>query len=170
MLRILSTLALLSVGTALTNSTAETVLQSHSLPANSLQAGKVYDVDAAVTATATNSTDTLLVNVRIGGTTLTGTIVGAAAATDVANNDKVVVRLRIGVVSVSAAGVAEVVVWGSVSAPGAEGTATMRAAFERITTLTATAAILVEVTGTWSVASASNSCRAECMTVTELSA
>ena len=160
--------ALLAAGTALTNSTAETLLASHELPAASMQAGKVYDIDAVVIATATNSTDTLLVNVRIGPTTLTGTIVGAAAATDVADNNVVIVKLKAVVRSVSAAGLATIAVFGLVSLHGAEGTGTARAAYEILTSVNTLVTQRIEVTGTWSVASTSNSCRADALVVTEL--
>lgn len=161
--------ALLAAGTALTNSTTETVLASKSLDANFLQAGKVLHVRGAVRATATNSTDTLLVNVRVGPTTLTGTIVAAAAATDAVDNDVVMVDLMLVVRSVDlAAGTAVVIVSGFISALGAEGTGTARAAFESLSIANINAALLVQMTGTWSVASASNSAQAESMVITEL--
>lgn len=155
--------ALIVAGTALTNSTAETILSSYNLPANALQVGQTYRVRGTVIATATNSTDTLLVNVRIGPTTLTGTIVAAAAATDVANNDKVFYDLQI---TVRSGGI--LVVDGVMSVPGAEGTATTRVAYEVTGALDTTVLQRIEVTGTWSVANAGNSCRAESMTVAEV--
>jgi len=159
--------AMIAAGTALTNTTSETVLASTELPAYSLNsAPKHYHVHAVVIATATNSTDTLDVKVRIGGTTLTGTVVGDSGAVDVANADKVIVDLDVDVRSVTAAGSVDVIVSGLVSAPGAEGTATARVAYEPLT-LTASTAYKVEVTGTWSVASSSNSCRADELSIVE---
>jgi len=159
--------ALIAAGTALTNSTTQTVLASTELPAYSLgSAPKHYHVHGVVIATATNSTDTLDVKVRIGSTTLTGTVVGDSGAVDVADNDKVIIDLDVDVRAVSAAGSVDVIVSGVVSAPGAEGTATARVAYEPLT-LTASTAYKIEVTGTWSVASASNSCRADELTVIE---
>jgi hypothetical protein len=46
MLHLLS--CLLAAGTALTNTTAETVMASCDLPANSFSADKVYDIDSVV--------------------------------------------------------------------------------------------------------------------------
>lgn len=159
--------ALLAAGIALTNSTAETVLASTTLAANSLQPGKVLRIRAAVKATATNSTDTLNVKVRIGPTTLTGTTVGASGAVDVADNDVVIVDLEVVVRAVGSGTDCVAIVSGFISAPGAEGTATARVAFESLA-IDSTVAQKIEVTGTWSAASASDSCRAESLTVTEL--
>jgi hypothetical protein len=158
---------LLAAGTALTNSTTETVLASHELPALSLQVGKTYRVTGLVRATATNSTDTLNVRIRVGPTTLTGTVCAASGAVDVANDDCVRFDLQFTVRSISAANAAVVIVDGFLSAPGAEGTATARVAFESLS-LTSTSAQKIEVTGVWSVASASNSCQAESFTVSEI--
>jgi hypothetical protein len=160
MLKILA--LLLAAGTALSNSTTETVLASYTLPAYGLQRGQVIQVDADVIAPATNSTDTLTVRMRVGPTTLTGTIVGTSGAVDVANNDVVDIDVDCTVRSTGTAGV--VVCAGTVTALGAEGTATARVAFEELTLNTALAQ-RIEVTGVWSVASASNSCRADAFSV-----
>lgn len=159
----------IAAGTALTNSTAETVLGSYTIPAYSMQVGKVYRVRAAVIATATNSTDTLAVNVRLGTVTLTGTVLAAAAATDVADNNVTIIDLVGTVRSISGTGAAACTSsWcGTVTAFGAEGTGTARAAYEIDTTDNAVANFL-QITGTWSVASASNSCRLDFLIVEEL--
>jgi hypothetical protein len=157
--------ALLVAGAALSNSTAETVLASRSLPAGSLQVGKVYRLRAAVLVTAQNSTDTLAVKIRVGPTTLTGTVVGSSAAFDAVVGDVVTVDLEMVVRNIGSASI--VIVSGIVSAEGAEAVATARVAFESLS-LDSTVAQLVEVTGTWSVASASNSCRCDAFTLTEL--
>jgi uncharacterized lipoprotein YmbA len=148
----------LAAGTALTNTTTETALASHTLAAYHFQAGHVYSLRASVRATATNATDTLRVRVRLGEASPTGTVLADSGAVDVADNDVVVVDLRLTCRSTGTAGV--VAVAGSISAPGAEGTATMRVAFE-IDSLDTTAAQLLEVTGEWSVANAGNSCQSE---------
>lgn len=157
--------ALLAAGTALTNTTDETVLASTSLPAYSLQPGKVYRVKAAVIATATNSTDTLTVRLRVGPTALTGTVCGSSGAVDVANNDVVIIDVELVVRDADASSV--VLAHGTVSAAGAEGTATLRVAFESLA-LDSGVAQHIAVTGQWSAASASDSCRADALTVTEL--
>jgi hypothetical protein len=157
--------ALLSAGTALTNSTTETVLGSYEIPANGLQAGKVYQLSGAVVATATNSTDTLRIRVRVGPTTLTGTVVADSAAVDVANGDVVAWNLTATVRNTGSTSV--VLVSGFCSAPGAEGTATARVAFESLS-LDSTVAQKIEATGVWSVANAGNSCRCDSFIVAEM--
>ena len=150
---------LLAAGTALSNSTTETVLASAELSANTLQRGKLIKIHGAVIATATNSTDTLNVKLRVGPTTLTGTVVGASGAVDVANNDVVVIDVTC-VPRAAPAASTTVLCDGLITAPGAEGTATARAAFESLS-IDTTAAQLVELTGTWSAASSGDSARAD---------
>lgn len=156
--------ALTTAGTALTASSTETVLASHTLKAYSLQPGKVYRLHAAVLATATNSTDTLTVKVRVGPTTLTGTVCASTGAVDVANSDVAVADLHLVVRDADSSSV--VLVSGSASILGAEGTATMRAAFESLA-LDNAADQLVEVTGQWSSTNAGNSCRADAFLIFE---
>lgn len=155
---------LLAAGTALTNSTTETVLGSYEIPANGLQAGKVYHLSGAVVATATNSTDTLRIRVRVGPTTLTGTVVADSGAVDVANGDVVAWSLTATVRNTG--GTSVVIVSGFCSAPGAEGTATARVAFESLS-LDSAVAQKIEATGVWSVANAGNSCRCDSFLVAE---
>ncbi len=155
---------LLAAGTALTNSTTETVLGSYEIPANGLQAGKVYTLSGAVVATATNSTDTLRIRVRVGPTTLTGTVVADSGAVDVANGDVVAWSLTATVRNTG--GTSVVIVSGFCSAPGAEGTATARVAFESLS-IDSAVAQKIEATGVWSVANAGNSCRCDAFTVSE---
>jgi hypothetical protein len=156
---------LLAAGTALTNSTTETVLGSYEIPANGLQAGKVYQMSGAVLATATNSTDTLRIRVRVGPTTLTGTVVADSGAVDVANGDVVAWSLTATVRNTGSTSV--VLVSGFCSAPGAEGTATARVAFESLS-IDSAVAQKIEATGVWSVANAGNSCRCDSFVVAEM--
>lgn len=152
-----------AASTAITNSTAETAFStSHTIPANSLLAGTVLKIRYQGIATATNSTDTLTVRLRIGG--LTGTVLHAHTATDVANNDvwqgwyDVVIR------TVGASGT--MVGFGArKNAPAAEGTATWQDDILASTTIDTTAAQTINVTGQWSVANAGNSCRLDVMMV-----
>lgn len=157
-----------SAGTALTNSTTETVLASFVLPAYSMQVGKRYRVKAAVRVPVTNGTDTLRVRLRIGTATLTGTVIADGTAVDVANDDLIVFDLE-GVVRAIGAGAAgATVVWtGAGTLEGAEGTVTFRAASESDTT-DSSVDNYVQLTGTWSAASASDSAQAEYFTVDEL--
>ena len=156
---------LTSAGTAHSNSTTETVLASYTLPASSLCPGKVYHLHALAIATATNSTDTLTVVVRVGSTTLTGTVCASSGAVDVADNDVVVVDLYFTVRDADSSSV--VIVSGFCSAAGAEGTATARVAYQSLA-LDTTVDNYIELTADWSVASASNSCRADAFIFTEM--
>lgn len=156
---------LVAAGTALTNSTAETVLASYTIPAYAPQVGKRYRVRLAVVASSTNSTDTLRVRLRAGPTTLTGTVIVDGTAVDVANADLIYADVEVTVRSVGSSGA---MVWGGLfSITGAEGTATARSVYES-TTPDLTAALRLEVTGTWSVASASNICAAQILSVDEI--
>lgn len=166
----LSTLAVTTAaGTAHSNSTDEAVLASYALPANFLQSGKSIRWQGAVRATSTNSTDTLTVNCRVHtSAAVAGTIVATSGAVDVANNDVVIFDLTL--VPRSSAGTASgsILVFGLCSAPGAEGTATARVAFEVLSSIDYTAAQHLIISADWSVASASNSCQAEANVVYEL--
>lgn len=160
-------------GTALTNTTTETVLDYVTIPAGSLVPGKIYRCRGKVRATATNSTDTLTVKLY-GHTTsavASGTALGTSGAVDVADNDIVVWDIDLvpaGTQGVpSSSGVIQVS--GLVSAAGAEGTVTARGAHEKLSSINCQADYYVGVTGKWSVASASNSCLIESFTVEEIS-
>src|SRR5690348_7460093 len=56
-----------AAGTAVTNTTAETVAAAATIPANSLQPGSLIKIKFQGIATSTNSTDTLTVKLYIGG-------------------------------------------------------------------------------------------------------
>ena len=156
---------LTAAGTALTASSSETVLASDTLAAYALQPGKVYRVRAAVIATATNSTDTLTVRLRVGPTTLTGTVVGSSGAVDAANSDVVIVDVEMVVRDADASSV--VLCHGLMTAVGAEATVTARGAFESLA-LDSGVAQIIEITGQWSSTSGGNSCRCDALTITEL--
>jgi hypothetical protein len=152
----------LAAGTPLTNSIAETVLASHSLAAAHFQAGHVYGFRASVRVTAVAAAHTLQVRVRLGDATLTGTVLADSGAVAVSANDVVVIDLQLTCRVQGTAGV--VLVAGSISAPGAEGTATLRVALE-VDGVDTTVAQLLEVTGVWSVADVGNSCQSESFTL-----
>jgi hypothetical protein len=158
--------ALNAAGTALTNSTAETVLTSYTVPAYGFQNGKVLKIRGSVRCTAQNSTDTLTVRVRVGPTTLTGTALFTSAATDEAVSDICVFDLELQARDADSSGT--LVACGFGSPPDATGTAVVSIAPVPTTSVDFTAALRIEVTGQWSVASASNSCQAESFTVYEI--
>jgi hypothetical protein len=155
-----------SAGTALSNSTAETVLSSHSFPAYFWQPGKVVWVRGSVRSTATNATDTLIVKVRLGATTLTGTALFTSATIDQVNDDTCVFDLMLTCRDADSS--STIVACGFASPPDATSTAVVSVAPTPTASLDLTAAILLEVTGTWSVASASNSCQLESLNILEI--
>ncbi len=148
---------LLADGTTLTNSTTETVLGEYVVPAGYFNvAGKSLRVKWAGSCPSTNSTDTLTLRIRIGtsATPSSNTAVFTGTATDVANNDvfggEVVIFPRS---APSTSGT--LVVHGRASNPAAAPSPII-VANKAITTADTTAAIRVQVSGTWSVASSSN--------------
>jgi len=148
---------LTAASTNLTNTTTRTVFdRNYSIPANALQVGDVLRVRGQVRAPTTNSTDTLLLDVSVGGTALV-----AGLAVDVADNDVGIVDVEIAVRSIGASG--------SLFASGMIGlgpvaSATMRPVANSGTRDT-TGALVVGIAGTWSVASASDICALQMLTV-----
>jgi len=155
---------MVAAGTAHTNSTDEAVLGAFSIPANTIKQGTIVKVRYQGIATATNSTDTLTVVLRCGPTTLTGQALITHAATDVEDND--IFEGEFTLVGRAAPGATAACVGvGSFSGLGAAGTPTRRAAYLGSTNFATNGALLMEVTADWSVASASNSCRLDILTV-----
>lgn len=152
--------AALIATTALTNSTTHAVLESTTIPAFSLEEGKVFELRGAVKATATNSTNTLQARVKIGPTTLTGTTVADSGAVDVADNDTMVFDLVLIPQDARGTTSGSIQVFGTASILGAGGTVTMRAIDVVVSSVDYTADLLVELTGLWGTANAGNSCRA----------
>lgn len=152
-----------AAGTALTNSTTETSLARKAFSADELLPGKVYRFAGAVRATATNSTDTLALGVRFGTSDTPGsnTACAASAAVDVVNDD---VGMVDGILEVQSA--TRAVIYGTLSDVDAEGSK-LQATFFQVLTIAAGTAYNLDLTGTWSVASASNSCQAEAFHVVE---
>lgn len=158
--------ALVAAGTALTNSTTETVLASHVVPARYFTDGKTIKVVGSVRTTAQNSTDTLTIRIRIGATTLTGTAVFTSAAVDQVVDDTCVFEFE--AIARDADSSGTLIVRGAASPPDANGTAMVSIAPAPLTALDFTAALRIEVTGQWSVASTSNSCQAESLSIYEI--
>jgi len=153
-----------AAGTAVSNTTTETSLASWAIPAATLKPGKIYRVTGAIRSTATNSTDTLAVGVRFGtsATMSSNTQVGVSAAVDQANDDVCVVALEIHVQSAT-----RVVVTGYLSDADAEGSKLLASIYQ-ILTITQTDAYRLDLTATWSVANAGNSCQSESFAVVEV--
>jgi predicted RecA/RadA family phage recombinase len=95
-------LTTLADSAAVTNVTAETIVGTYSIPANTLKAGMVLEFLASILASATNSTDTFRGRVRIGG--VSGTVVADTTAIDLANGDQGVMHGQITVRAAGASG------------------------------------------------------------------
>lgn len=155
-----------TAGATLTNTTDETVLKSHSFAADYFQAGNSYRYTATVSAPSTNGTDTLQIRARVGGTTLTGTVIAATAAIDVADDDTAVISGEITCTATGSAGTANASA--ATAGPDAAGAATGSGQYTAVTGLDTTAALLLEITGEWSAASASNQCAAQSLVIDEM--
>jgi predicted RecA/RadA family phage recombinase len=150
--------AQLVASAAVTNTITETAFdKTVVIPAAYLADGAVLRIRAQAIATATNSTDTLALRLRIAGTSVVLT-----TALDVANNDIGVIDALVTIRTDGAGGT--MVASGSWNT-GVPGTATARAFALASTAIDTTAAITVDVTATWSVANAGNSCRLDQLVV-----
>jgi len=135
---------------AVTNTTAETAFdKTYTIPAGSLKVGDTIRIRGYAIATATNSTDTLSIKLKIGSTVLF-----TAPATDVANGDIVEFDALLTIRTVGATGT--LVASGEYSI-GVPGTATKRSFAVASTTIDTTATQLISLTATWSVANSGNS-------------
>ena len=141
----------IAASTALTNSTTATAMDSYTIAADVLRAGDVLEFFAQGIATATNSTDTLQVQVKIGSSVLADT-----DALDVADNAVWVIW---GHLTIRTDGPSGTLVAGGFVNIGVNGTTTTKMDILASTAVDTTATQAVTVVGTWSVASASNSCR-----------
>lgn len=162
MMRLLA--ALIVAGTALTDSTAETVLGSHQLAPHHLQPGKIIKGRALVRTTGANSTDTLTLRLRVGGTTLTGTAVVTSTAVDQTVGDISVMDFEL--VARGAGKAVTIVSTALANDPDAPGQ-NLKAYGAIVADVDTTAALLIEVTGQWSVAHEDNSCQLESLTLFE---
>jgi hypothetical protein len=143
---------------AVTNTVAETAFDKKwTQPQNTLRAGDILKVRLLVRATATNSTDTLNVKLKIGTT-----VVAQTGAVDVANDDVAYIDMDIVIRTIGAAGT---LVAAGVTSIGTAGTATTRPAHLASTAVDTTVAQDITASATWSVANAGNSCRLEILSV-----
>lgn len=147
-------------GTAHTNSTDETSLKSFTL--SDLKAGDVIRFKACVHASATNSTDTLTVNVKLG----TETIV-TSGAVDVANDDRYICEGDIVVRTGGSSGTLQGV--GIHMLPAAAG-GNMISWVKDQASEDLSGNVTFDLTADWSVANAGNSCHAEILNVQVLRA
>jgi len=171
MSKVLSKLS--AAGTALTNSTTHTAMASYTFPGGAFaQAGKIYSARGCVRTTATNSTDTFQGRLYLSTATLAGDLLVDSTAVNATDNDlfnfDVTIEVRSVTRETSGLLSAVVIVHGIGSVLGVEGTATPRVIFASVAVADVTVARLLEVSGVWSVASASNSAQVEAFTITEI--
>lgn len=147
-----------AASTAVSNTTTETAFDTAvTIPANYLKAGDIIRVRAQAIASATNSTDTLTLKLYVGALNI-----ATSGAVDVTNGDIGYFDFDVVVRTVGASGT---VVAAGVVALGVPGTVTAKPALLASSTLDTTAANSVAVKATWSVASASDSCRLDVIDV-----
>lgn len=147
-----------AASTAVTATTTQTAFdKAVTIPANTLRVGDIIRVRAQAIATATNSTDTLNVILRLGTTDVLAT-----GAVDVANGDIGFIDADIVVRTIGASGT---MVAAGHTALGVPGTVTSKPKLMASTALDTTAAQSVNVTATWSTNNAGNSCRLDVMNV-----
>ncbi len=144
---------------SLTASNTETVLASVSIPANTIKQGSLVRVKFGIDVTANNSTTTLTTRVRLGPTTLTGSVLGSNVY-DSAADDIVVGDVSLIAYDVPGATAACRAIGAIGGAAGGTGT-------QKVTglgtgaaggTIATNGALLLEVTGQWS-ANDANACK-----------
>jgi hypothetical protein len=136
---------------------------SYTIPANSFAVEQVFWIEWQGIATSTNGTDTLTIKVYFGG--LSGTLLFTHAATDVADNNVFSGAYKVTVRTIAGTSMVIVGNGSGKSVPAAEGTATYKDDILAATTVDPTVAKAITISAQWSVASASNSCRLDVMTV-----
>jgi len=144
-----------AASTAISNTTVETAFDNatYTIPAKMLRAGSLIRFGWQGIATATNSTDTLLIKAYLGSTAIaTGT------ATDVANNAIFAGEASIAIRTIGASGTF-VANSSHTKVPAASLTASRVDEILASTAIDTTAANIITVKATWSVQSSSNSCR-----------
>lgn len=152
-----------AASTAVSNTVTETLFDQYcTIPAKHLQPGQLIRIRYQGIATSTNSTDTLAIKLYIGG--LTGTVLFSHAATDVANDNVFQGEYELIIRTVGSSGTMVGVGTGK-SVPAAEGTMTIKDDILASTTIDTTASKVIGVSATWSVGSASNSCRLDFLRV-----
>lgn len=135
---------------AVTNTVTETAFnKSYTIPANSLQVGDVIRIRGQALATATHSTDTLVVKVYIGATAICAT-----ATLDVADNDIASFDIVLTVRTIGASGT---FVAAGTTTIGPPTSATTKAFNLLSTALDTTVTEAITVKATWSVADVGNS-------------
>ena len=133
----------------LTNTTTETTLATHTMPANTLKAGTTVRIRGAVRVTGNAAADTLLFKLRLGGTAIVTTTASAMVANDIARFDLMITSRAAPSAASAVAAEGEV----TISVGGTHGTkGYVYAPVDYATN----GALAVDLRGTWSAASASD--------------
>jgi hypothetical protein len=155
--------AMIAASGVVANTTTRTAYATYTIKAGSLRVGSRIRVRGQVIATATNSSDTLLVDIggAVGGTPA---IIVGTAATDVANDNVAMIDADIVVRTLGTTGTLAGSAW-LTTAIAANLTAAPVLAKIVSTTVATDADIVLGLYGTWSVANPGNSSRADLFTV-----
>jgi len=141
-----------AAGTALTNSTTETVLSTQTVDGTGLAVGDVIHVVSQGIATATNSTDTLTIKLKVGTEEISTT-----GAVDVEDDDIWYIDAYITVRAIGSSGK---IIGAGIQILDAVGTAPV--VFNKAeATEDISGDTTITITGKWSVANAGNSCRSD---------
>ena len=141
-----------AAGASLTGSAVETVLTSTSIPANMIKQGTHLRVKFMARVTADNAATTLIVRLRLGPTTLTGTALVTSSTVDTASGDVIVGEFNL--VGRAAPGAAAACVgMGWLQDLAAPPAATESITFDSANFAT-NGALLLELTGIWSAGDA----------------
>jgi hypothetical protein len=153
----------MAAGTAHTSTTTEALIGSYSIPANTLVAGSVVEVEYQGIATASTNSDTLTVKLYIGG--LSGTALLTGTATDTAANNIFSGKCTIVVRTAGTSGT--FVAHGHhTDVPAASGTATIGIAeITASTAINTETAQVIGVGADWSTTDINNSCRLDILVV-----
>lgn len=149
---------LIATGTPLTGSAAETVLTSVSVPASKFSRGARVRISYKAKVTANNGATTLTVRLRMGATTLTGTVLATTAAVDT-NVGNIVCGEFMFTSRAAPSAASAIEGWGFHQEPAAPGAAFITDSLDATNFIT-NGVLLIELTGQWGAADA-NSVQAE---------
>ena len=140
-----------------TATASEELLGQYSIPASTLLAGSAIKVRFGLFVTNKNAADTLVVTLRMGPTTLTGTVLEQTTAHNVTTNDIVYGEFTF-VPRAAPGATASCVGYGTICEPDASGAATTLPAAHRLapTDFATSSELLLEITTLWSDAQATN--------------
>lgn len=138
--------------TTLTNSTAETVIATYTLPANTLKAGTVLRIRGGARVSGVTGTPNAAINVRIGG--LTGTVIASSGGVAVIGNDVLTADMLVS--SRVAPSAASALVSEGVARWTASGVGGQKPFLSASTNAATNGALDLVLTGQWDAASSSN--------------